>query len=311
MSDVQYTQYELPIIELELDSESDPAKLELLNQNCFQVMQGLNIGNIMIRFQTRSAIDRWIGLHTHMPSGLNVMPKLKAVDYIYAVEHYEQDLKAYSDVIIEALGEELKDLTLPKVKCLYPMMQVTVQCTEQLRENLDTLIQEMQSVGTVKCILLEPDFRTEIDFAWYNHLIDRIYHMTGDLRIFLERGNYPIQIIRKHPCNVYILSCEHCHSGKKDLPRVFTIQSDGEIFPEGMGKEFKRFAMGNIFEKKLDAILENYRFSPNHLRFKEACKRVYQQFALDYPFSAFPWRYFYVMKAQELLTEVKNHDATC
>lgn len=304
ISDVQYTQYEFPILEIELDGEMTEAKLDILHKNCFAVMPNLCINNAMIHFRTREAIDQWIGRYAQPVEGVNLIAKLTGDDFAYAYERYAKELKAFSDVMIVSSAENLPNLSLPRGTHFSPMVQIGVPCNAQWEVELETFLQQLQQIGPAKCILIEPDYRQEIDFATYNLLIHAISNLASTLPLYFERGNFPVSAMRQHPCNAYILSCAHCHSGKKDIPRMYTIESDGRIFPEGMGREFPEYLMGNIFESPLDILLDTYRLTRTHLNFKEACKRVFEDFVLDYPFSYIPWRYFYVLKANELRVEV-------
>lgn len=305
--DVRYTRYELPIIEIELDHKTDTAKLEKININCVQVMQKLNISNITVNFKSREVIDRYIGHFSANLPGINVIARCKGTDFAYICDNYLSELKAYSDTILDVTLEDLPGLSLPVLSDYLPILQVGFCCDESIIEKVDKVIEDLTKLSNVKFVLLEPDYLQNLDFKGYNMLINKLFNVKSSIKFFLERGNLPIQILRKHPCNAYILSCASCHSGKKDLPRSFTIKSDGRVFPEGMGVDcvrFEKFVMGNIFDKNLEQLLETYRFSENHLRFKEACKRIYHDFVLDFPFGVLPWRYFYVMKAKEILSEV-------
>lgn len=306
ISDVQYTQYEFPIMEIELDTKTDQTQLELLHKHCFAVMPHLHMSNVMLNFRTREVIDQYLGLLSQPMEGVNRIAKLKGADLMYAFEHYPQELKAYSDVLIETTAEELTELLLPRGTHFAPMVQIRFACDPAFEAEMEIFIQNVQNIGPAKCILLEPDYRKEIDFKTYNLVVQCMSSLASTKPMYFERGNFPVSAMRQHPCNAYILSCAHCHSGKKDLPRMYTIQSDGQLYPEGMDQEFPEFAMGNIFEKPLDQLLDTYRLTPNHLRFKEACKRVYHDFVLDYPFSYIPWRYFYVLKAKEIRSEVAS-----
>ena len=301
--DVKFNQYELPIVEFELDNNFLQDNVEKIKENCFMVMQEININNIMVKFLTKEAIDRYIGYYAHPYEGINVVAKLNAEHMEYVVTNYLQEIKAYSDVIFETTEDELKDLQVPQIEEFYPALQIGFKCDGTFVGRIDTLLEDLKNLGTTKFILMDPDLNAEFDFNGFNTLLERIYSMNSELRLFLERGNLPVHVLRQHPCNGYILSCESCHSGKKDLPRVFTIKSDGRVFPEGMGEEFPEFVMGSIFEKQIDELLGTYRFSENHMRFKEACKRVYHEYVLNYPFGILPWRYFYIKKAKEILAE--------
>lgn len=309
LSDVQFTQYELPIVELEIGDDFDQSKVEKFQENCLAVVQTLNIHNITVNFLNRFAIDRFFSVYAQQIEGINLLAKMQVSDFAYTVEHYRDVLTTYSDIILTATAEELDNLTLEQIPDYLPILQVSFQCNEAIVDQIDHMLGNFNKLdGLIKFLLLEPDYRTELDFKGYNMLIDKIYNMAVTVRVFLERGNLPVHILRKHPCNAYILSCASCHSGKKDLPRLFTIKSDGRVFPEGMDEEFGGFMMGNIFDQSLDTLLDTYRFSESHLRFKEACRWIYHEYVLSYPFAVLPWRYFFVQKARQILAEVNAHD---
>lgn len=304
ISDVQYTQYEFPILEIEVDGEMNETRFELLHRNCFAVMPRLFMGNAMIHFLTREAIDRYLSDFAKPVEGVNLIVKLKDTDFTYACERYPEELKAYSDVMVMTTAEALPELALPRGTYFSPMIQIGLVCDAAFEAELGRLIENIRKIGPAKCILLEPDYRQEIDFKSYNSLIEASFSLAAEKPVYFERGNFPVSAMRQHPCNAYILSCANCHSGKKDIPRMYTILGDGRTFPEGIGRELPEFEMGNIFEKPLDLLLDTYRLTPNHLNFKEAARRVFLDLILDYPFSYIPWRYFYVMKANEIRSEV-------
>lgn len=304
LSDVQFTQYELPIVELEIDDDFDQLKAEKFKENCLSVAQTLNIHNVTINFLNRHAIDGFFSEYAQTIEGLNLLAKMRVGDFAYALERYPEVLTRYSDVILLASAEELEGLTLAHIPDYMPIMQVGFLCDQTIIERIDHIIENLNKLdGLVKFVLLEPDYRNELDFKGYNMLMEKLYG-TVTVRVFLERGNLPVHVLRKHPCNAYILSCASCHSGKKDVPRLFTIKSDGRVFPEGMDEEFAGFLMGNIYDLPLDTLLDSYRFSPGHLRFKEACTSIYHDYVLSYPFAVLPWRHFFIQKARQILAEV-------
>ena len=108
-------------------------------------------------------------------------------------------------------------------------------------------------------------------------------YKTNDLMI----GNVllPLDLIKEHPCNVYLCDGKHCHSGHGRVPRNIFIDEKGNMYPYGIAKE--ELIIGNIFS---DAdIIKEYEQSESIANFVNINRNLYLQLLDKCNYSIIPW----------------------
>lgn len=306
MIDLRFTDLEYPLVEINIDDEFTDNKLTVLKENCLNVLEELNIFNIAFDFKSQGSIHQFVSLFPkYLQEKVNGILRfnINHLQYFNGLEL--QSISGYSDVVVNIVSDQLGDNDQLKevAHCfLQPIIRITYRCdlltTAQLYQTLDYLDQFLQ----IKYIILNPDYQEELDFKAFLDL-QKLNLKKRKLRVFFDRGSLPAGLLRAHPCNGYILSCANCHYGKKDIPRSFMIDSSGFIYPEGLNENFRDFILGNILEKSLLILLDDYWLSPNHQKFKEACERVFQEYVLDFPFGLVPWRYLFYREVKKMSAE--------
>ncbi len=304
MINPQFTMTEFPLVEILLDDYSDD-QIALFKENCIEQLVPLNIFSIMYKFLNKESIDKYLNYFSQI-----VIPELNGIIKFniellnYINEKYSELVTSFSDIIIEIGSDQLSSINLLNEinNCNYnPIIGITYSCTEEKIAELEQVLDQLDKITKIKTIVLNPDPQVELDLKEYLAFQRKIFASKRKGKVFYDRGNFPAFVLREHPCNAYILSCGNCHAGKKDIPRSFTIVSDGMIYPEGLDQRFSESIMGNIYEDTFPEILKKYWLSENHYFFKEACEKVFHEYVLDYPYGFIPWRYLFFKEASEKL----------
>lgn len=101
-------------------------------------------------------------------------------------------------------------------------------------------------------------------------------------------GAYGTKHVIEHPCNVYACSGDHCHRRATKEPRELIIMPDGLVLPISITMN-KSYALGNVKDGPILGIVRNYIGSPQHERFINLCKYVFEKYVQGYPFPIIPW----------------------
>ncbi|MBU7018725.1 MAG: radical SAM protein [Theionarchaea archaeon] len=101
-------------------------------------------------------------------------------------------------------------------------------------------------------------------------------------------GIHSKKVLIEHPCNAYACFGETCHRHAKNDPRQITILPDGNMAPVETCLH-PCYYMGNVREKPLLQVVQDYFGSPQQIRFLDLCKRVLKERVIPYPYEAIPW----------------------
>lgn len=104
----------------------------------------------------------------------------------------------------------------------------------------------------------------------------------------IAMGAYGTKRVIEHPCNVYACSGDHCHRRATKEPRELIIMPDGLVLPIAITMN-KSYALGNVKDESILDIVRNYIGSPQHERFINLCKYVFEKYVRGYPFAIIPW----------------------
>lgn len=101
-------------------------------------------------------------------------------------------------------------------------------------------------------------------------------------------GIYSKKVLIEHPCNAYACFDHNCHRHITSEPREITILPDGWVVPlDSLLNPY--FYIGNVREKSLLKVFQEYEGSPQHKRFLALCRTVFEKHVKSYPHEAIPW----------------------
>ncbi len=115
------------------------------------------------------------------------------------------------------------------------------------------------------------------------HLYGKYLASTG---IFM--GIHSKKVLVEHPCNAYACFGDSCHRGAKNDPRELIILPDGSLVPVDPCLH-PAYYMGNVKEKSLLEVVQDYFGSQEQLRFLNLCRKVHREKVIPYPYEAIPW----------------------
>jgi MoaA/NifB/PqqE/SkfB family radical SAM enzyme len=101
-------------------------------------------------------------------------------------------------------------------------------------------------------------------------------------------GIHSKKTLVEHPCNAYACFGHECHRHAKNEPRDIIILPDGGVCPVDTCLH-PAYYIGNVNEKSLFELMQDYFGSPQHLRFIGLCKTVFEKRVKPYPYEAIPW----------------------
>lgn len=93
-------------------------------------------------------------------------------------------------------------------------------------------------------------------------------------------------IMREHPCNAYLCNGWKCKKKISGLPKHIYINEKMDVYPHDLF--YKVFYIGNIKNKKIDTLLEEYYMSKEYNNFIDYCKKVFIKYLSKYPYELVP-----------------------
>lgn len=93
-------------------------------------------------------------------------------------------------------------------------------------------------------------------------------------------------IMREHPCNAYLCNGWKCKKRISGLPKHIYINEKMDVYPHDLF--YKVFYIGNIKNKKIDTLLEEYYMSKEYNNFIDCCKKVFIKYLSKYPYELLP-----------------------
>lgn len=108
-------------------------------------------------------------------------------------------------------------------------------------------------------------------------------YVSNDLMI--DNVLLPIDLIKEHPCNVYLCCGSHCHSQHGNIPRCITIDSKGDMYPYGI--THNSLIIGNLYSS--EDVISEYNLSKQKSRFIDANRFLYLSIVDKCIYSFVPW----------------------
>lgn len=96
------------------------------------------------------------------------------------------------------------------------------------------------------------------------------------------------KVLIEHPCNAYACFGNECHRRAKNDPREVVILPDGSVSPVDTNLN-PHYYIGNVKEKSLCDVIQEYFGSPRQQQFLDLCSSVFRKRVLPYPYEAIPW----------------------
>lgn len=123
---------------------------------------------------------------------------------------------------------------------------------------------------------------------FWDEFDSQIYHLlngytTHDLMI--DNVLLSIDLIKEHPCNVYLCRGTHCHSQHGNIPRCIFVDSKGNMYPYGI--THNSLLMGNIFSET--DIISEYGLSNEKKQFINMNRNLYLSIIDKCNYSLIPW----------------------
>ena len=161
---------------------------------------------------------------------------------------------------------------------------------------LRDVISEIETRYKNKNIIVSPKVNNDIDFKAYRMIIDYILK-TSNNNISLNSFHLPTEIIKLHPCNVYLCTGHDCHIKKTNYPRYIEIDKNGNLHPYKI--KYNQIRIGNLIDDEFDLYLvfSKYTNSIQHRQFLELNREVFKK--INYlKFEIVPWRDMIEMEAR-------------
>lgn len=120
-----------------------------------------------------------------------------------------------------------------------------------------------------------------------NQIISEL--VTNDINFSLSTLFKELQIVKKHPCNMYLCSGELCHNNKSKYPRYIYVDKDG-IFPYKC-LDSKISICDNLSYNNIEfvSVMNNYIRSRKYEKFILCNKFIFNRFILTNSSSILPW----------------------
>ncbi len=101
-------------------------------------------------------------------------------------------------------------------------------------------------------------------------------------------GIHSKKVLTEHPCNAYACFGHNCHRHATNEPREIIILPEGGVAPVDVCLH-PDYYMGNVKEKSLLEVVQEYYGSPQQVKFLALCKKVFEEKVIPYPYEAIPW----------------------
>lgn len=124
------------------------------------------------------------------------------------------------------------------------------------------------------------------NIAEFNTILTKLFKSLPNKYLSLEGFVLPTSLIREHPCNFYLCDGWKCKKQISQLPKQLIIDNKYEIRPHGVVNE--KYSIGNVKNRKISQVLEEYKESSNFINFQNLCKRTFIKYIPHYPFDYFP-----------------------
>lgn len=119
----------------------------------------------------------------------------------------------------------------------------------------------------------------------FDSQINQLFYGYVNHDLMIDNVLLTIDLIKEHPCNVYLCSGMHCHSEHGNVPRCILIDSKGNLYPYGI--IHKSLLMGNIFSDT--NIIEKYNSSKEKKHFIEMNRKLYLSILDKCNYFFIPW----------------------
>lgn len=153
---------------------------------------------------------------------------------------------------------------------------------ELTNENMDMII---ESISNDYNVIVEPIIDVK-NISEFIHKLNKLFLQLDDKYINLNGFLIPSSLMREHPCNAYLCNGWKCGKKISGLPKYIFIDNQFNLYPHNL--LFDKLFMGNIKDKSLNMVLEDYIISDAYKNFQEYNKRVFIKYLSNYPYEYMP-----------------------
>lgn len=133
------------------------------------------------------------------------------------------------------------------------------------------------------------EFYTEFnkfDAKNYLYILDMLQQ--SKYRIYLSSLFKYSNILKKHPCNMYLCSNNLCHSKKSSVPR-YLYWYDDSLYPYKVNLDELRVIKESEFDDFENYISEHYLLSDAHRYFIDLNKMIFKKYIMNNHILILPW----------------------
>lgn len=185
-------------------------------------------------------------------------------------------------------------ITSPNIKLELPDNFIIVNTNENNILNIEGFYNSVKFITETKDLIvsninknliIEPVIDVD-NISTEMENLDSLFNQITDSNINL--GGFMISsfIMREHPCNAYLCNGWKCKKRISGLPKHIYINAKMDVYPHNLF--YKAFYIGNIKNKKIDILLEEYYMSKEYNNFIDCCKKVFIKYLSKYPYELVP-----------------------
>ena len=134
-------------------------------------------------------------------------------------------------------------------------------------------------------VIVKPVINTN-NIALFNKSFTELTKRVEGKRINLDGYLVPSFLMREHPCNAYLCDGCHCKKNISTLPKYITINKNFDVYPHDL--YYEKLKIGNVTNKNISNILDNYHNTEPYIEFINYCKRVFIKYLSHYPYQYMP-----------------------
>jgi hypothetical protein len=285
--DIKYLQLEQPVLVIDLEHTNDSVHSNLLPSIGKIVRQIASIGihNVVLKSNDVQMIREFIK-ETEDVKNVNFNIRMGLQN---ARSFFIKEVKLHSKYSISCTINEVNEIVkhVGEIPQNVPVvLTATNDNNKYLMDNLKAITDEIPNILIISAQLEMGGNCNGI--TWQN--LDVLYCNVIDLirevpnkKILMDYGILPTRLLTEHPCNGYVCSHGTCHSLKNNLPRRLYINRAGNVIPEHLDMK-PQYYLGNILEKDLISIMDEYKDSAKHENFLVLAKKVYTKWVQVCPY---------------------------
>jgi len=259
-----FTIEDRPTVEVHIDSECD-----LFWKNVCSVIKTPNIDRVILKYKNSLS-----AYHRH-----RIFQLVK--EYAWKEFYIPHNLQPHFCELDNSSVFFYESMSVRKEHDDSTVLFFDIDCTKYEDDFYWTRVENILKCrhSIVVCTLNPCDTAVSTALASINKIRNVIH--TNELdNVYLSNHFVSTELIRIHPCNLYLCGGNTCHSNKSRYPRNFTLTPEG-AFPYGVRSRKIAFFMDIAKREICDFSAyakEEYQLSREYATFLEATKWIYQEY---------------------------------